>query len=96
MSKCEALAGLFRYHLQLDLLTVVANDAHHISIVTYSHPPNSLLYFVCIPLKFNIDASAINTTLVFQVLVLLAFIECEKKMSDVIQRPCIQKPCYSS
>ena len=53
---------------------------------TFSSRPNYLLYFVYNPLKHSIDTSAIDTTLVFKVLVLLAFIERKKKCPTVIPR----------
>ena len=65
----------------------------------FSRPPNYLLYFVHNPLKHSIDVSAIDTMLVFQVLVLVAFIEREKKCPTVIPRVfklSYQRPCNSS
>ena len=91
MSKRTELA------IQISLSTWFVHSCRGVSRLdsTFSRPPNYLLYFVHNPLKHSIDASAIGTTLVFQVLVLLAFIEREKKMSDG-DPSCIQRPCYSS
>ena len=76
MSERKALA------FQISLSTWFVYSCRRVSRldITFSRPPIYQLYFVHNLLKHIIDASAIDTTLVFQVLVLLVFIEREKNV----------------